>query len=354
MPRRIKRIHIPNRSRNLILAFVLLAIIAVTGITGYMLIEEYTFLDAAFMTIITVATVGFKEVRELSDGGKLFTIFLIIFSFSIFAYSLTTITTYFLESRLNDIFTGRRKIGESKKMRDHIIIVGFGRNGQQTAHDLRLLNMPVVVIEKNHELILSNQNEKIVFIEGDATQDQILEQAGILRARALITTLPVDADNLYVVLTARSMCPDLQIISRASHESSDKKLRTAGASNVVMPEKVGGTFMASLVAKPDLAEFFHRLSIEGSEGINLVEVECSDLPPAFQGHTIHDMSIRRLTGANIVGFRTPEGQYIINPGGNTIMEPHSKLFVLGTPEQIENVKRIIRDGSREGLREDKR
>jgi len=333
----------PIRNLNLYIAFGLLAFIGIFGISGYMIIEGFSFLDAAFMTVNTVATVGFKETRDFSPEGKVFTIILIIISISIFAYSLTTITSHFLESRIQNLLDGRVKTGELRKMKDHIIIVGYGRNGQQTAHDLRLLDMAVVVIEKSHELILSNQSGKIIFIEGDATQDETLEQAGIHKARALITTLPVDADNLYVVLTARSMCPNLKIISRASHESSDRKLKTAGASHVVMPEKVGGTFMASLVAKPDLAEFFHRLSIEGSEGVNLVEIVCSDLPESFQGHTIHDMSIRRLTGANIVGFRTPDGQYIINPGGDTVMLPDAKLFVLGTPDQIEKVKAIIRD-----------
>ncbi len=218
--------------------------------------------------------------------------------------------------------------------------------GLQTTRDLQAQNKKVVVIEKKHELILAHQNEKVIFVEGDATEDEFLELAGINKAGALITTLPIDADNLYVVLTARSLNPDLQIISRASHESSHKKLITAGASHVVMPEKVGGTFMASLVAKPDLAEFFHQLSIEGNEGVNLVEVVCSDLPSEFQDHTIHDMSIRRLTGANIVGFRTPEGQYIINPGGDTVMVKNAKLFVLGTPDQIEKVKEIIRRNQR--------
>ncbi len=329
---------------NIVIAFSLLILIGLIGISGYMIIEGFTLLEACYMTVITIATVGFKEVHELSDAGKIFTIFLIIISFGIFAYSLSIITSYFVEGRLNVLFKGNRKTGGIRKMKDHIIIVGFGRNGQQTAHDLLLLNKKVVVIEKSHELISVHQKEEVTFVEGDATEDEILELAGIQKAGALISTLPIDADNLYVVLTARSLNAGLQIISRASHESSDKKLKTAGASHVVMPEKVGGTFMASLVAKPDLAEFFHRLSIEGNEGVNLVEVVCSELPTEFQDRTIHDMSIRRLTGANIVGFRTPEGQYIINPGGDTVMVPNAKLFVLGTPDQIEKVKEIIMQG----------
>lgn len=335
-----------HRDINLLIAFGLLILIGVTGVTGYMSIEGYSLLEASYMTVITVATVGFKEVRPLSDSGKVFTIFLITFSIGIFAYSLSTITSHFVEGRLKELFKGNRKTGGITKMKEHIIIVGFGRNGMQTAHDLVQLNKKVVVIEKNHDLINAHQHEKVVFVEGDATEDSILELAGIYKAGALITTLPVDADNLYVVLTVRSLHPDIQIISRASHESSFKKLITAGASHVVMPEKVGGTFMASLVAKPDLAEFFHRLTIEGNEGVNLVEVVCSDLPIQFQDRTIHDMSIRRLTGANIVGFRTPEGQYIINPGGDTVMVKNAKLFVLGTPDQIEKVKEIIRQNRR--------
>jgi len=335
-----------SHNLNLYVAFGLLLLIGVTGIAGYMILEGYSLLEASYMTVITVATVGFKEVRPLSDYGKIYTIFLIIFSFSIFAYSLSIITSHFVEGQLQALFKGNRKTGGITKMKDHIIIVGFGRNGQQTTHDLQILDKKVVVIEKSHDLIIAHQKEKVVFVEGDATEDAILELAGIQKAAALITTLPIDADNLYVVLTACSLRPELKIISRASHESSVKKLKTAGASHVVMPEKVGGTFMASLVAKPDLAEFFHQLSIEGNEGVNLVEVVCSDLPNEFQDKTIHDMSIRRLTGANIVGFRTPDGQYIINPAGDTVMVPNAKLFVLGTPDQIDKVKEIIRQKGR--------
>ncbi|HEY9114719.1 MAG TPA: potassium channel protein [Bacteroidales bacterium] len=331
-------------SLNLFIAFTLLLVIAFVGIVGYMFIEHFSLLEAAYMTVITVATVGFKEVRPLTDEGKLFTIFLIVFSFGIFAYSLSTITSYFVEGRLKLLINNNRKSGGIRKMKDHTIVVGYGRNGQQTVQDLLDHNQKVVVIEKSKELIVAHEKEKLKFVEGDATEDDILEEAGIQKALAIITTLPIDADNLYVVLTARSLRADLQIISRASHDSSVKKLVTAGASHVVMPEKVGGTYMASLVAKPDLAEFFHRLSIEGNEGVNLVEVECAELPNEFQNKTIHDLSIRRLTGANIVGFKTPDGEYIINPGPGTVMLRDAKMFVLGTPAQIDKVKEIIMRG----------
>jgi len=332
---------------DFIIAFSLIISIIVAGSIGYMLIEGYSLIDAIYMTVITVATVGFREVEELSTSGKIFTIFLIVISLGILTYSISIITSHIVEGRLRIFFRSNIKTRGIRKMKDHIIICGYGRNGKQTAHDLVHLQKTVVVVEKNHELILSQTKNNIMFIEGDATEDEILEKAGILQAGALISTLPVDADNLYVVLTARSLNPDIQIISRASHESSDKKLRTAGAQHVVLPEKVGGTFMASLVAKPDLAEFFHRLTIEGDEGVNLVEIVCSDLPSEFQNRTIHDMSVRRLTGANIVGFKTPDGSYIVNPPADTVMVRNGKLFLLGTPEQIRKVREILKPGRRD-------
>lgn len=335
-----------TKNLNFYIALLMLVFIVVFGISGFMIIERFRFLDALYMTIITIATVGFKELHDLSDGGKIFTIILIILALLIIAYSVTTITSHFLEERLSAILKGYRKQGGIKKMNEHIIIVGFGRNGQQVYHDLKRMKESVLVIEKNTEIIQLHRDQDIIFIEGDATEDEVLTNAGILKAKALITTLPNDADNTYVVLTARSLCKKLRIIARASHESSQKKLITAGADHVIMPEKVGGTYMANLIAKPDLSEFYHHLSIEGNEGVNLVEVVCSELPDQYKNHTIHDLSIRRLTGANIVGFRTPGGQYIINPGGNTIMAPEAKLFVLGTPDQIEKVREIIRVGNK--------
>jgi voltage-gated potassium channel len=338
------------KDRNIfdfVIAFVLIILVLMAGSAGYVFIEGYSLIDAIYMTVITVATVGFREVKELSSEGKIFTIFLIIISLGILAYSISIITSHIIEGKLKIYFRSNIKSRGLRKMKDHIIICGYGRNGKQTAHDLVHLQKTVVVVEKNHELIISQEKDSIIFIEGDATEDDILEKAGIQQAFALISTLPLDADNLYVVLTARSLNSNIQIISRASHDSSDKKLRTAGAQHVVMPEKVGGTFMASLVAKPDLAEFFHRLTIEGDEGVNLVEIVCSDLPATFQNRTIHDMSVRRLTGANIVGFKTPDGSYIVNPPANTVMVRNGKLFLLGTPDQILKVKEILKPGGRD-------
>ncbi len=170
----------------------------------------------------------------------------------------------------------------------------------------------------------------------------MLIEAGIKKAKALISSLPVDADNLFVVLTARSLNPDLIIISRASNERSEKKLRIAGVNNVVMPEKLGGAHMATLVARPDVVDFLNHLSIHGEAPTNLEEIVCSRMHERHLNKSIYEIGIRKKTGANIIGFRTPEGEYIINPKPDTKVIQNSKLFVLGTPDQIIAMKKMLR------------
>ncbi len=167
-------------------------------------------------------------------------------------------------------------------------------------------------------------------------------KADIDKADAIITTMPLDADNLYIVITARALNPDLKIISRASSESSEKKLRMAGVASVVLPERVGGSHMATLVARPDVVEYLEHLSMSGSSPSNLEEIVCSDLPEKTMNRSIGEMQLRKNSGANIIGFKTLEGEYIINPSPNTKVIPGTKLFVLGTSEQILQMKKIIK------------
>ncbi|MCD4771972.1 MAG: potassium channel protein [Bacteroidales bacterium] len=323
------------------LAIIVIFSIFVIGVTGYMLIEDDNFLDAIYMTVITVSTVGFGEIHYLSAAGKLFTIFLIISSVSTVAFALSIIITHLVEGRVSHFFSGQI-LKHVKKMENHIIICGFGRNGQQVAHELKASNSPFVVIENNHEIILNYFKQNIEFVEGNSTNDDILEKANIKTAKSLISTLPNDADNLYVVLTARSLNPKLTIISRASDENSEKKLRMAGVDSVVMPEKVGGAHMATLVTKPDVIEFLEHLSIHGEDPTILEEIVCDSFSEKYLDKTIYDIQIRKKTGANIIGYRNPQGEYVINPLPDTKLKPHSKLFVLGTPEQIEKMKNIFR------------
>lgn len=312
----------------------------VLGISGYMLIENYTFSEAVYTTIIILSTVGLGVVHTLSEAGRWFTAGLIIIAIGIFAYGVTLITSYIMEGELQRYFKYRKVLKMIDKLNDHIIVCGFGRNGRQACEQLWAHHHTFVVIE-NGEKGLSElrEQEDFLFIEGDATKDEILMEAGIQKASALITTLPNDAANVFVVLTARELKPDLKIISRASEDSSENKLRRAGANNVIMPDKIGGTHMATLVTRPDVLEFIDHIT--GRINIRLEEIKCNNLPENLRGKSIRELEIRNKTGANVIGYKTSDGEYIINPGPEMMMKPDSKLFVLGTREQVENLMKVL-------------
>lgn len=319
----------------------ILVLIILTGIFGYMFIERYTFVEAFYMTIITVATVGFGEVHPLSDSGKIFTAFLIITSFGTFAYAITAITRYIVDGEFKEYFKIYRLNTELEKLDNHIIVCGYGRNGKQATQVLKNHNQRFVVIEQKSDPIESMLKKfPHLVLVGDATQDEILIRAGVQRARAIITTLPIDADNLFIVLSARSLNPKLKIISRASDDNSDRKLKTAGADNVIMPDKIGGAHMASLVMKPDVVEFMDYVTGNGVD-VNLEEITFENLPGSLQNRTISELEVRNKSGANIIGLRTASGEYVINPSPETQIIPNAKIFVLGTSEQINKLKEIF-------------
>lgn len=321
---------------------IVMLLLWLIGTIGYVVIEDYSFFDAFYMTVITVATVGYEEVHPLSNDGKVFTTFLIITSFGTFAYAVSSITRFVLDGEFNELFKNRKLSATIDKLSGHIIICGYGRNGRQAAQVLKRHKKRFVVIEKNIAITgaMTHQYNDLV-ITGDSTQDEILIKAGIHRASALITTLPVDADNLFIVLSARNLNKELTIISRASEDNSDLKLKIAGANNVIMPDKVGGAHMASLVTKPDVIEFIDMVTSESSENISLEEIALEGINPELKGKTLKDLEIRNKLGANIIGFKTNEGKYIINPSADTPIIENSKLFVLGTHEQLASLKQVL-------------
>lgn len=327
------------RSKIYTAVFFLLLII-VTGTLGYRLLSGYTWIDALYMTVITVTTVGFREVHPTDDFTKVFTIFLIVFSVFIFAYAISVITEYILSKSTFQNFKLTRMKKEISKMQDHIIICGYGRNGRQAAEKLKAYRRPFVIIE-NDEEIIERHSDEALFVFGDANEDEVLLEAGIERARCLITALPNDSDNLFVVLSSRQLNKELTIISRASNESTIKKLHLAGADKTIMPDKIGGDHMASLVVLPDLIEFMDQLSIDGENSINLEEISIDDLPEDYCYKSIRDLDIRRQSGCTVIGYKEPSGAYIVNPDAETKMLPHAKLMVLGRPEQIIKLNGIL-------------
>ena len=325
---------------KIILSLSLVAGILLFGVLGYRFISGYTWLEAVYMTIITVTTVGFGEVRPLGTEAKIFTIVLIILSVFIFAFSISVITEFIL-SRNSIQHLKLKKVRNTIASLDrHVIVCGYGRNGMQAAARLNAYNKPFVVIERDKDLIEKYESD-VLFLEGDASDDDILMQAGITKAQYLISALPDDAANLMVVLSARQLNKKLFIISRASLITSQKKLELAGANKVIMPDKIGGDHMASLVVIPDLVTFMDKLSTEGKHTTNLEEVAIEDFAEKMEYNSLRDLDLRRKTGCTIIGYIEPNGNYIINPEADLPLQPKSKVIVLGRPEQIRKLNEMF-------------
>jgi len=276
----------------------------------------------------------------LSDPGRLFTMFLLITSWISFAFVITRISEFVITGEINKYFKTRRIMNGIQKLSGHVIVCGFGRNGQQAVHNLKVHNMPVVFIEKDEVLIQRElgDNHDALYLIGDSTDDDILVKAGIQKAKALITSLPTDTDNLFIVLSARSLNPGIQIISRASESNSISKLKKAGADNVIMPDRIGGTHMATLVTKPDVIEFIDFLSGEEGEAINMESVTYHDLPDSIKDQSLQEIMNWKKTGVNCIGVKNAEGKFIINPPGDTIISKGMKVIVLGNRLQIQRMK----------------
>jgi len=318
-------------------AVILLLILLCIGVIGYRGISGLSWIDSVYMTVITITTVGFGEVQPLGVPAKIFTIFLILASVVILGYALSIITEYILSKNNLEDLKQRKMQKEIEAMSGHIIICGFGRNGKQAAKKLQDYGKPYVIVERNKDIIEKLQEEEIPYVFGNANEDETLYSAGIENASTLISALPSDADNLFVVLSARQINDKMTIISRASQETSYNKLKLAGANNVILPDRIGGDHMASLVVIPDLVEFIDNLGIVGERNINVEEVKVEQLYDVNEVKTIRDLDLRKKTGCTVIGFKDAKGEYLVNPEADTKLVSGSKIIVLGRPEQIERL-----------------
>jgi len=336
--------------RNIYIASIALIVIIFSGVGGFMIIEDYSLIEAIFMTIITISTVGYQEVHNLSDTGMLFTSLLILFSIGFFGYFLTSITRIFIDGeykKLIKLYLRNKKIS---KLKNHVIVCGFGRNGRQSVIDLLKIGEKVVIIDNENTVINEVINEGIIknknvtVVHGDASYEETLFKVNIEKAKAMIITLPNDAENLLIILTSRDINPNMKIISRASDEHSYSKLKRAGANNVIMPDIVGGSRMAKLVSEPDTVEFLEMIMLREGVDVNLDEISCNDLASCFVNISISELDIRKKTGANIIGLKYGNGEYRFNPSGDRILRKEDKLFVLGKVEQVSKLKSLLESG----------
>ena len=322
------------------IAIILLIAVLIIGVFGYKIMTDYSWIDSLYMTVITITTVGFGEVKPLDPETKIFTIFLILTSVVIVGYAIKVITEYILTK--NDLEELKQKKMQKKidALSNHVIICGYGRNGKQAAKKLMAHKRSFVVIETKKETVDKHQSDLVPFVLGNANEDEILLKAGVERADCLISALPNDSDNVFVVLSARQINKNIRIISRASQESTYGKLKLAGANNVILPDKIGGDHMASLVVVPDLLEFIDNLSIVGKTNINIEEIAVEHLYDTSKIKTIRDLDLRKKTGCNVIGYKNNKGEYLINPEAEQKLNPNSKVIVLGRPEQIQKLNSL--------------
>lgn len=307
------------------------------GIFGFRVFAHHSWIDSIYMTIITISTVGYGEVQPLNDSGKMFAVFLIITSVITLGYAITIITEYIL-SRSNYELLKQKKVQKKiDSFSGHVIVVGYGRNGKQAVQKLMTYGKPFVIIERNDQIADRFETEDVLFVRGNANEDEVLLKAGVERASTLISALPDDSNNLFVVLSARQINSKLKIISRASEETTYQKLKFAGADNVIMPDKIGGDHMASLVVVPDLVEFLDNLQVSTEGSVNVQEITYEAVCPDNRDRTIRDIDLRNKTGCSIIGYKSPSGDYIINPEASLLIEMNSKLIVIGRPEQIKKL-----------------
>ena len=315
-------------------------IFIIFGTIGFTHSEGLNLLDAIWYSVMTLTTVGFQVPNNFSDEGKVITIFLMLFGVGAVLYGLTALSLEIFSGNIGKEYKFNLIKKRMKNLENHIIICGFGRNGRQAARKLILHKKPFVIIDKKP---LENRDDEFadtIFIHGNAIEDDILKQAGIEKASGIIASLPSDADNLFIVISSKELNPKIKVISRASNSNTIKKLKTAGAENVIMPDKIGGEHMASLLITPDLVEFIDSIVLEGTKKINVLEIYTDKLPTQFIGKKIEDLSILPKTGCKIVGYKDSVGEYLINPDESKIIEENCCIFALGQPHQIEELQKI--------------
>jgi voltage-gated potassium channel len=327
-------------ARQIVKGVTILLGVLFIGTSGYILIEGWSFLDALYMTVITIATVGYREVGRLSEGGRIFTIFLILFGVGIIAYLLGMVAQAMVDLQVKTIF-GRRKLGQKiKSIKNHYIICGYGRIGKIICRELRANNIPIVVIDDHGPAMEGLEEEGVPHIVGDATSEDLLMEAHIERAKGLVSVVASDSDNVFITMSARSLNPGLFILARAEEEPTEKKLLRAGANKVVMPYLIGGQKMAHTLVKPAVADFLEFTVHNRKIGLEMGEVTVSE-KSALNGVTLIDSGIRQKMDVIVVAIRKKEGEMQFNPSSQTRIVAGDTLIALGKSEEMTKLARIL-------------
>ena len=332
--------------RHLIFVSALYALLLALGSGGYMVIEGWSWTDSVYMTVITISTVGFGEIRPLSPIGRVFTGGLIILGVSTTAYVFSTLADLIVAGDFRSLIWRKRMQNRIDKLNGHFIVCGYGRVGEHVVNELLANNVPLVVIEIVANLGPDLENLGVIPVEGNATDDTALIQAGIEKASGICCCLPNDSDNVYVALTARALSPNLTIISRANSHKSERKLQIAGVDQVINPYVTSGRRMARQLIHPNILEFMDVVMHRGEVDILIENIGVSERS-TLRDQTIADTEVRKRLGANILAVRRPDGETFVNPGVEFALRAGDTLIALGTPEQLDHLATEADDLRRE-------
>ena len=329
-----------NVPRKLLFSILMLLVVVLFGIFGYTWIEGWNLLDSLYMTIITLSTVGYGEVREIGPGGRVFTVLLIVFGLFTITYIVGLVAETLVAGEIRSVL-GRRKVSKKiKSLRDHYIICGYGRIGSIICKGLTRKAIPLMVIEKDEHVQEELEQDEILYLQGDATHEETLLEAGIEKAKGLVSVVSSDAENVYICLTARGLNPRLYILSRAEDEASERKLLRAGANKVILPYMLGGRRMVQAIIKPTVSDFLESAVHDQSFELAIEEITVGE-DSRLVNQSLVDSGIRQEMDIIIIGIKQKAGTMIFNPSSQTKIQSDDILIAMGRNKDLETLRRAL-------------
>jgi voltage-gated potassium channel len=328
--------------RRVVSILIALLVVIVTGTVGYRSLEGWTVVDALYMTIITIASVGFMEVHPLSDPARMFTILLILAGSGVVIYGISSVTAFIVEGELTDVLRRKRMERKIRGLSGHYIICGADRTGGYAIDELVKIRKDLVVIEHDPEKVRNLMARGVLCIEGRATRDSVLLEAGIDRAKGLVSSLDSDAENLFVVITAKRLAPSVRVIAKAIEEESEEKIRMAGADGVVLPDFIGGMRMVSEMVRPSVVDFLDTMLRGKDKTIRVEDIEMSPGSPLL-GKTVAETGIADIVGVTLVALKDRvKGTYTFNPQSSTALAEDHTLVVMGHVDAIHEMRERVK------------
>lgn len=328
--------------RRVVSILIALSVVILTGTLGYRSLEGWTIVDALYMTVITIASVGFMEVHPLSDPARVFTIVLILAGSGVLIYGISVVTAFIVEGELTDVLRRKRMNRKISGLSGHYIVCGADRTGGYAIEELVKIKKDLVVIENDQDKIRDLTGRGVPCVEGRATRDSVLLRAGIERAKGLISSLETDAENLFVVITAKRLAPAVRVIAKAIEEESEEKIRMAGADSVVLPDFIGGMRMVSEMERPSVVSFLDIMLRGKDKTIRVEDIDVSPGSPLL-GRSVAETGIADIEGVTLVALKNNvKGSYSFNPSKKTVLTEDATIVVMGHVDAIHEIREKLK------------